>query len=63
MLYSVTGKEELTLAMFEDLVKDFPKKYELYYNMVELYMASGQEEKALERTRLLRPNLLENSGK
>ena len=48
VLYSVTGKEELTLAMFEDLVKDFPKKYELYYNMVELYMASGQEEKALE---------------
>lgn len=48
MVYSAAGKEELTLSMFEDLVKDFPDKYDLYYTMVELYQSQGQDEKALE---------------
>lgn len=48
MVYSAAGKEELTLAMFENLVRDFPDKYDLYYSMVELYQSQGQEEKALE---------------
>ncbi len=48
MVYSAAGKEELTLAMMEDMVRDFPDKYDLYYTMVELYQKQGQEEKALE---------------
>lgn len=48
MVYSAAGKEELTLSIFEDLIKDFPKKYDLYYTMVELYQNQGQQEKALE---------------
>ena len=48
MVYSAAGKEELTLQMFEDLIRDFPKKYDLYYTMVELYQSQGQGEKALE---------------
>lgn len=47
MVYSATGKEELTLKMFEEMVEDFPKKYDLYYTMVELYRSQGQQEKAL----------------
>ena len=48
MVYSAAGKEELTLKMFEDMIRDFPKKYDLYYTMVELYQSQGQQEKALE---------------
>ena len=48
IVYSAAGKEELTLSMFEDLVRDFPKKYDLYYTMVELYQRLGQPEKAIE---------------
>ena len=48
MVYSAAGKEELTLSMFEDLVRDFPEKYDLYYSMAELYQRQGQQEKALE---------------
>ena len=48
MIYSASGKEELTLKMFEDLIRDFPDKYDLYYTMVELYQKQGQQEKALE---------------
>ena len=47
MLYSATDRKELTAAMFEELLKDFPKKNELYYSLIELYMSQGQTEKAL----------------
>ncbi len=76
MIYSATGKEELTLKMFEDLVRDFPKKYDLYYNMVELYQRQDQQDKALETlsqietvfgtsdlTALARFDLLRNMGR
>ncbi len=48
MVYSAAGKEELTLSMFEKMVKDFPDRYDLYYTMVDLYQRQGQQEKALE---------------
>lgn len=48
MVYSAAGKEELTLSIFEDLVRDFPKKYDLYYSMADLYQRQGRQEKALE---------------
>ena len=48
MVYSSAGKQELTLAMLENLIKDFPDKYDLYYTLVELYQGLGQPEKALE---------------
>ena len=48
MVYSAAGKEELTLAMFEDLIRDFPDKYDLYYTLAELYQSQGMQEKALE---------------
>ena len=48
MLYSATDRKELTIAMYEKLLKDFPKKNELYYNLVDLYLADNQFDKALE---------------
>ncbi len=76
MVYSAAGKEELTLAMFEDLLKDFPEKYDLYYTLVDLYQRQGQQEKALETlsqieavfgvsdmTALARFDLLRNMGR
>lgn len=47
-LYAVTSRPELTVDMYEKLLKDFPKKSELYFDLAELYSAQGENEKALE---------------
>lgn len=46
--YSLSGESELATATYEDLLKDFPKKTDLYYNLVNLYLGQGQMDKALE---------------
>ncbi len=46
-LYSVTSRSELTVDMYEKLLEDFPDKSELYFDMVELYAAQKEYEKAL----------------
>ena len=46
-LYALTSRQELTIDMYEKLLKDFPKKSELYFDLVELYAANSQEDKAL----------------
>ena len=35
-LYALTSRQELTIDMYEKLLKDFPKKSELYFDLVEL---------------------------
>ncbi len=47
-LYSVTSRQELTIDMYEKLLKDFPDKSDLYFDMVELYVAQKEYDKALE---------------
>ncbi len=47
-LYSVTSRPELTIDMYEKLLKDFPDKSDLYFDMVELYSAQREFEKALD---------------
>ena len=47
-LYRATSRPELTIDMYEKLLNDFPKKSELYYDMVEMYAAQGEIDKALE---------------
>ncbi len=47
-LYSVTGRPELTESIYEALLRDFPKKSDIYYNLIELYMAQGKMNEALE---------------
>ena len=46
-LYAMTSRPELTIDVYEKLLKDFPKKSELYFDLVELYSSQGESEKAL----------------
>lgn len=47
-LYSMTSRKELTISVYENLLRDFPKKSDLYFSLVELYASQGDEEKALD---------------
>jgi len=46
-VYQLQGKEELTEQMYEQLLKDFPKKSDLYYDLVDIYLKQNQYDKAL----------------
>ena len=46
-LYAMTSRPELTIDIYEKLLKDFPKKSVLYFDLVELYSSQGEHEKAL----------------
>lgn len=76
MVYSATDRKELTTAMFEELLEDFPKKSELYYSLIELYLSQDRIDKALgtldqietlsgagEATALTRFDLLRRQGR
>ena len=43
----MTGRSVLTIDMYESLLRDFPKKSELYYGLANLYINQGQADKAL----------------
>jgi tetratricopeptide (TPR) repeat protein len=45
--YSMTGEDDLTIATYEDLLKEFPKRNELYFTLVNLYLKQNQFDKAL----------------
>lgn len=47
-LYSVTSRPELAIALYEKLLEDFPKKSDLYLELVELYASQKEIDKALE---------------
>ena len=46
-LYAATSRPEQTIDIYEGLLNDFPKKSELYYDLVDLYTAQGMNDKAL----------------
>lgn len=46
-LYAMTSRPELTIGMYEKLLEDYPKRSELYFDLVELYASQGEYEKAL----------------
>lgn len=46
-IYAVTSRHELTINIYENLLKDFPKKSDLYFDLVELYSAQNEYDKAL----------------
>lgn len=46
-LYGMTGRNDLTISMYESLLKDFPKRGELYYNLANLYINQNQMDQAL----------------
>lgn len=47
-LYSLTSRPELTVDMYEKLLEDFPKKSELYFDLVEMYATQKEYDKALD---------------
>lgn len=47
-IYGASQRQELTVDMYEKLLEDFPKRSELYLDLMELYVAQGEYEKALE---------------
>ncbi len=46
-IYAMTSRNELTVDIYEKLLKDFPRKSDLYFDLVELYSAQNEFEKAL----------------
>ena len=46
-VYSFSGEDDLTIATYEDLLKEFPKKDDLHFNLVNLYLKHNQYDKAL----------------
>lgn len=47
-LYSLTSRPELTVDMYEKLLEDFPKKNDLYLDLVEMYASQREYQKALD---------------
>ena len=47
-LYALTGRQELALDIYEKLLKDFPKEHDLYFELVEMYAAQQDFQKALD---------------
>ena len=47
-IYGASQRQELTVDMYEKLLEDFPKRSELYLDLMELYATQGEYEKALE---------------
>ena len=47
-LYSMTERPELAITLYEALLEDFPKKSDLYLDLVDLYTSQREYEKALE---------------
>lgn len=46
-IYALTSRNELTVDIYENLLKDFPRKSELYFDLVEMYSAQKEFDKAL----------------
>ena len=47
-LYAMTERPELAITLYEGLLEDFPKKSELYIDLVDLYTTQREYEKALD---------------
>ena len=47
-LFSITDRSELAISMYGQLLKDFPKKSDLYFDLVELHASQRELDKALE---------------
>lgn len=49
VIYRYTDRLGDAIAIYEKLLSDFPKKSELYFDLVDMYAQSGQVDKALEK--------------
>ena len=46
--YGITSRKEEAIGLYQQLLKEFPKKSQIYYDLFELYMGMQEPEKALE---------------
>lgn len=46
-IYQLAGENDLVIQMDEQLLRDFPDKTDIHYDLVNLYLQTGQLEKAL----------------
>lgn len=46
-LYMLSGRADKTIELYEALIRDYPKKLELYYNLVNLYAQTGDFDKTI----------------
>lgn len=47
LAYSMSGEDDLTAATYEELLQEYPKKNELYFTLVNLYLKQGRMDKAI----------------
>ena len=47
-LFSLTDRQELAANMYESILKDFPKERDVYFDLVEMYVAQQEYQKALD---------------
>lgn len=47
-LYSLTDRQELATDMYVKILEDFPKESDIYFELVEMYVAQQEYQKALE---------------
>lgn len=46
--YAETGDMEKSISIYEKILQEHPKKYSIYYDIIDLYTANHQYDKALE---------------
>lgn len=46
--YSMDGEDDLTVATYEELLKEFPKNNDIYFTLVNLYLKRNEYDKALD---------------
>ena len=47
LTYSMAGEDDLTIATYEELLKEYPKKNDIYFTLVNLYLKQNQFDKAI----------------
>ena len=61
-LYGMTGRTELTIDMYKELMKDFPKKTDLYYSLAQIYIGQNDLTEALKTIENIETQFGSNDG-
>ena len=61
-LYGMTGRTELTIDMYKELMKDFPKKTDLYYSLAQIYIGQNDLAEALKTIEKIETQFGSNDG-
>ena len=47
-IYTITKQPDKAIGVYEQIMKSYPKNHTIYYNLIELYLSSNLNDKALE---------------